>query len=509
MSAANKVSVEMTEEQLDALLKSNPSLGNSIKVKNSTNKYRNFVNCESIDSGKKILFNFSGGNSCVYDMLSHTFQHVNANGVYSNFTFSQAELLFSDLKNVFNIYSHLSSNTTGWVSRFFGLFGEYLENRYRRKSAAFINSNMKKVIGLDPVYENTVFRAINRIDKISEIEKVSKDVRFDNWSIVDLRECFHVLNWDFEKINKVFDPWFISHGLENCSVNWSMDYDESYSYDDYDVEDLYEEREDDTNIKLKKYIYGYLTAKENDMLNMFKHAWENHKICVLPRTSDGYFHYEGHELLKEMINEYSYDLNRLFEYLMNDLPAQGIIVCKDNLDTILTLLRDYVRMNMDIGNTKYNKYPKSLKMAHDLAMRNFRVNQSEVLTKLYGKVVGRLKGLEFKEGDYVVVHPKSVKSIVMEGTSLNHCVARYIKDVVDGKTSIMFLRHKDRLNDSLVTLEVKDNRVVQAKGNFNRSPSPEEFAFIGLYSKYLEKVEKGLVVSVAKKKKATKRSAVG
>ena len=37
-----------------------------------------------------------------------------------------------------------------------------------------------------------------------------------------------------------------------------------------------------------------------------------------------------------------------------------------------------------------------------------------------------------------------------------------------------FLRKQDKQEESLITLEVKDNSIVQVKGSHNRKPSEEE-----------------------------------
>ena len=53
-------------------------------------------------------------------------------------------------------------------------------------------------------------------------------------------------------------------------------------------------------------------------------------------------------------------------------------------------------------------------------------------------------------------------------------MASYISSVIEGKCHILFMRKKDSLDNSLVTIEVKDNKIVQAKGRFNRDVTSEE-----------------------------------
>jgi hypothetical protein len=54
--------------------------------------------------------------------------------------------------------------------------------------------------------------------------------------------------------------------------------------------------------------------------------------------------------------------------------------------------------------------------------------------------------------------------------------------VLDRKTTIMFLRKTSELEKSLVTLEVVDGKVTQAKGQSNRGPTDEEQKIIGQYA---------------------------
>ena len=52
---------------------------------------------------------------------------------------------------------------------------------------------------------------------------------------------------------------------------------------------------------------------------------------------------------------------------------------------------------------------------------------------------------------------------------------------------IVFLRRSDNVEHSLVTMEIRNNYVVQAKGKLNRYTTPEEEAVIEKYNKYLNK----------------------
>ena len=81
----------------------------------------------------------------------------------------------------------------------------------------------------------------------------------------------------------------------------------------------------------------------------------------------------------------------------------------------------------------------------------------------------------------------TMQSVVQEGASLNHCVASYVDGMVNEEYAILFLRKKEDLEKSLVTLQVRDGRVVQARGQSNRAPTKEEQEAIDGFHASLEK----------------------
>ena len=107
-----------------------------------------------------------------------------------------------------------------------------------------------------------------------------------------------------------------------------------------------------------------------------------------------------------------------------------------------------------------------------------------------------LKQMEYKGEKFSVLVPESLDLIVKEGTSLNHCVASYIEGVVNGEFAILFLRSNEELEKSLVTVQVKDGRVLQSHGQSNRPPNEEEVKFLGKFAESLNK-QKEMVLEAA------------
>lgn len=62
----------------------------------------------------------------------------------------------------------------------------------------------------------------------------------------------------------------------------------------------------------------------------------------------------------------------------------------------------------------------------------------------------------------------------------------YLTRVQEGKTQILFMREKENLDKPLVSIEVKDGRVVQARGMSNRSVTLDEKEYLEKWAKKKE-----------------------
>lgn len=175
--------------------------------------------------------------------------------------------------------------------------------------------------------------------------------------------------------------------------------------------------------------------------------------------------------------QFNYDYERLYEYLTDDIYTyQGI-----NSPIVgANLLSDYLTMceRMDV---KPDKYPRSLKLAHDLATKNYKVALDEITEKLFRSFVSSEEYQQYvdvTEDDFIVIAPKEGNDLTHEGAALSHCVSSYVEKVANRNEIILFMRRKSEPEKSLVTLDICKNRLVQAAGFGNRSLSKEEQDFV-------------------------------
>lgn len=194
------------------------------------------------------------------------------------------------------------------------------------------------------------------------------------------------------------------------------------------------------------------------------------------------------DYIKELYTNYGYkDVRRLSLYLAREVKLeQGI----DSPSSAAATLRDYVRMCRDMEVETKEKYPKSLKKTHDIAQMNYRTKMDEIKNKQMKEVVEseEYQGLTYAKKPYAITTPKDASDLIKEGSSLSHCVASYVKDVISKKCKILFLREAEALDQSLVTIEVRDNNIRQVRGFGNRSARPSEMEFVREWAEKMELV---------------------
>lgn len=94
-----------------------------------------------------------------------------------------------------------------------------------------------------------------------------------------------------------------------------------------------------------------------------------------------------------------------------------------------------------------------------------------------------LKNLEYEGEKFTIIIPKKTSDLVREGNLLRHCVASYIERVASGKTTVVFLREKNRINEPFYTIEVMGEEIVQVKGFANKNANNDIKEFVSEWKK--------------------------
>lgn len=232
----------------------------------------------------------------------------------------------------------------------------------------------------------------------------------------------------------------------------------------------------DNNIKLDNYFVDSYKDNPNMfdiLMNTELRNFSNEVRLEIFKEQHSYSYSSFYTLIKE----FNYNPVSLLKYMDNLITYEAL-----DLRNIPRELYDYARMMRGIS-PKYEKYPKNFLTTHKIASRNYQRLMEKFKEEIYTNRIDTT--MEWKYKDFKFIYPKCSQDIKDEAVQQSNCVASYIKRVIDGECHILFLRHSSCENESLVTIEVKDNKVVQAKGKYNRDVTAEEQDVIDRYNKYL------------------------
>lgn len=163
-------------------------------------------------------------------------------------------------------------------------------------------------------------------------------------------------------------------------------------------------------------------------------------------------------------------------------------------DSIKYLYIDYLRWCKGLGypTDDYKVIcPADLKAAHDKAQKEFEKMESDIKQKEFEKVVEKLEKYDYEGERYIIRPARSQKELIQESKKLHHCVRTYADMMARGDTAIFFLRDKEKPDTPLYTLEFKDKKVIQFRGDHNCSPDESAKEFISMWMKKVVKNPQG------------------
>ena len=195
-----------------------------------------------------------------------------------------------------------------------------------------------------------------------------------------------------------------------------------------------------------------------------------------------YINYDYLSKFNVLINEYGYTAKALLKYIDYLKTYEAI----EDMEYIMRELHDYCNMMHKIS-PKFDKYPRHFLTTHKIAARNYNRLKEQFDEEEFQK---RIKPeMERTFGEFVFIYPKSTNEIKDEAVQQNNCVASYIKRVLDDECDILFLRHKDAPETSLVTVEVRGGVIVQASQRFNYAVTQDQQGAIDKWNRWFRNRE--------------------
>lgn len=242
--------------------------------------------------------------------------------------------------------------------------------------------------------------------------------------------------------------------------------------------------------KLTDELIKQYKVRPDDWRNAFTKEYNTLTIGDIYRLI--HFTWQVKRYYGERSYEYNYVTLNFVDFLLNDhhYTVKGLVDYMDYLMTYEALdnganlmreLGDYVDM-MSRLSPRLDKYPRHFLTTMKIASRNYarlkiKFNEDDFARQIK-------PDMEYKTGDYVFVYPKTTQDIKNEAAQQQNCVASYIQKVLDGQCDILFLRNKNAPNESLVTIEVRNGRIVQAKQKYNREITADQQAAVDAWNRY-------------------------
>ena len=153
---------------------------------------------------------------------------------------------------------------------------------------------------------------------------------------------------------------------------------------------------------------------------------------------------------------------------------------------------DYLNMQYQMYGKVKEKYPEY--WLTDKHIMNNKYNDWKRLknnTEFGLHQENLMKQVSYNNDFFQVVVPLKNTDILDEAEQQRHCVASYIDKIMKKETNIVFIRDKNDLETSLLTVEIRDNKICQVRGFQNRNYNKVEYDFM---KEWAEKT--GLVLEV-------------
>ena len=138
-------------------------------------------------------------------------------------------------------------------------------------------------------------------------------------------------------------------------------------------------------------------------------------------------------------------------------------------------MRDYYSMAKELGYPlNENRYlmPADIVAAHNRLAVEATVRKSELLTKQIHEHMVKMEKYCFTENGLIIRPCHSQEELETESQVLKHCVRTYGDKVAKGLTAIFFIRKEQETEQPYVTLELKNNTVIQVRGYRNNVEAP-------------------------------------
>lgn len=244
------------------------------------------------------------------------------------------------------------------------------------------------------------------------------------------------------------------------------------------AEDVFYLKSIDTNFKMLTDFQKYCDQNLKDRQEL--HRWQmQNSIPAIEGTILKLLPYmTAHKLMRYLDQQFAFLQFRL-------TPTK--IKRYNTLNSMLADYCDYIRMcekeHYDL-TSDFVLFPKDIQKAHDRTARQVKVKADAKMRRDFKIACKRIMNqLDFEKSGMKIVYPEKPDDIIAEGQALHHCVGGYVDRVANQECIILFLRQTEQLDRPFYTIEVRNQEVVQVRGNRNAEATEEVALFVEQWEK--------------------------
>lgn len=334
-----------------------------------------------------------------------------------------------------------------------------IDNRFNKKSL-LVSNNLKNNMGCLSVahYENT---------------NTWKPYKYYYGFTIDGKYYYYNFKELFSKINQYSMIWELAKNVDNLNF-----------YDVVEDSLIHEKNTVELLVKAKLYNLANDCKKYSNKLKfektfgvdksylgfMVENNITSDELLVLSKIK-----IKDISLIRFLCN-FDYELDKLLKYC-KPLDLYKYKLNPKNTQEYLDYIRFAIELGFDIRDKKY-LYPKHLKQKHDEYMDQIEINKNK---KINSKIRARYKKIlknKFENKKYIIKPAASIEELIDESRQQNNCVKTYAQRIAKNECDIYFMRFIDSQDKSLVTIEVKNNYVVQQRTKNNEMTTLEQQKFI-------------------------------
>lgn len=189
------------------------------------------------------------------------------------------------------------------------------------------------------------------------------------------------------------------------------------------------------------------------------------------------------ENIKVLSKFYISDLEKVKKYVSIEKFAE---YAKNKRNFDIQMYIDFLEIDIFYFSNPFLvflKIPNNLKEKHDEYSRQILIKNNAKINRAINRRYKQLKQNTYSNKKYIVMPAESFISLEDESTQQNHCVRNYAEKYAKGKCDIYFMREVSTPNKSLVTIEVKERKIVQSRTKNNGNPNNNQIRFLNNWEK--------------------------